>query len=44
MPRAVRDDFAGAEILLLEDKVAELEEGTLHSGSGAVVQAIFRCK
>jgi hypothetical protein len=40
----LRDDFAGAEILLLEEKVAELEEGALHSGPGAVVQAILRRK
>lgn len=38
----LRDDFAGAEILLLEEKVAELEEGAMHSGPGAVVRAVFR--
>ena len=38
----LRDDFAGAEIVLLEEKVTQLNEGHMHSGPGAVVQAVFR--
>jgi len=38
----LRKDFTGAEALLLEEKEAELEEGRMHSGSAAVVQAVFR--
>ena len=40
----LREDFAGAEIVLLEEKVAHLEEGRLHSGAGAVVDAVLRRK
>jgi hypothetical protein len=35
-------DFSGAEVLWLEEKETELEEGRLHSGAASVVQAIFR--
>lgn len=35
-------DFAGADVLWLKEKETELEEGRLHSGTAAVVQAIFR--
>jgi SAM-dependent methyltransferase len=38
----LRHDFAGAEIVLLEEKVTQLNEGHMHSGPGAVVQAVFR--
>lgn len=38
----LRNDFAGAEIVLLEEKVTQLHEGHMHSGPGAVVQAVFR--
>lgn len=40
----LRKDFAGAEILELEEVIAELNEGPLHSGQGAVVQGVFRKK
>ena len=38
----LRRDFAGTEALELEEKVVHLEEGHMHSGSGAVVQGVFR--
>jgi len=38
----LREEFAGAEILELEEKTVHLEEGHKHSGLGAVVQAVFR--
>jgi len=38
----LRQDFAGAEILELEEKVVKLTEGHMHSGPAAVVQAVFR--
>jgi cyclopropane fatty-acyl-phospholipid synthase-like methyltransferase len=40
----LQKDFAGAEAVLLEEKVTPLEEGRMHSGPGAVLQAIFRRK
>ena len=40
----LRKEFAGAEALELEEKVVELEEGHMHSGTGAVVQGVFRRK
>ena len=40
----LRNDFAGAEVLQLEEKEVQLKEGRMHSGPGAVVQAIFRRK
>ena len=38
------EEFAGAEILELEEKTLRLEEGHKHSGMGAVVQAVFRAR
>jgi cyclopropane fatty-acyl-phospholipid synthase-like methyltransferase len=38
----LKQDFAGAEVIQLEEKVVDLAEGHMHSGPGAVVQAIFR--
>jgi cyclopropane fatty-acyl-phospholipid synthase-like methyltransferase len=38
----LRNDFAGAEPVLLEEKIVDLNEGHMHSGAGAVVQAVFR--
>ena len=38
----LQQDFAGTEIVELQEKVVELEEGTMHSGPGAVVQGVFR--
>jgi SAM-dependent methyltransferase len=38
----LREEFAGAEILELEEKTVRLEEGHKHSGMGAVVQGVFR--
>lgn len=38
----LRNDFAGADAVLLEEKVVPLNEGHLHSGPGAVIQGIFR--
>jgi len=38
------EEFAGAEILELEEKALYLEEGHKHSGMGAVVQAVFRAR
>ena len=38
----LRFDFAGAEILLLEETVAELVEGKYHCGPGAVVRLVVR--
>ena len=40
----LRRDFAPAEVLELEEKEVELEEGHMHSGPGAVVRAVFRKK
>ena len=40
----LREEFAGAEILELEEKTVHLEEGHKHSGLGAVVQAVFRAR
>jgi SAM-dependent methyltransferase len=38
----LRIDFQGAQIIELAEKVAQLEEGTMHSGPGAVVRAVVR--
>lgn len=38
----LRADFAPAEILLLEETLAELEEGAYHRGTAAVVRLIAR--
>lgn len=35
-------DFAGAEPLLLEETEIQLDEGHMHCGTGAVVQAVLR--
>jgi len=40
----LREEFAGAEILELEEKTLYLEEGHKHSGMGAVVQGVFRAR
>jgi Methyltransferase domain len=39
---SLRQDFAGSEILELDEVIAELDEGRMHSGKGAVVQGVFR--
>lgn len=36
----LRQDFAGAHFLQLEEVIADLEEGPLHSGKGAVVRVV----
>ncbi len=38
----VRSDFAPAEPLELAEKEVHLQEGHMHSGPAAVVQAVFR--
>lgn len=38
----LRQDFAPATALLLEEKETHINEGHMHSGPAAVVQAIFR--
>jgi 2-polyprenyl-3-methyl-5-hydroxy-6-metoxy-1,4-benzoquinol methylase len=38
----LRRDFAGAEAILLEEKEAQISEGTMHSGAAAVVDGVFR--
>jgi len=38
----LRIDYAGCEILLLEETVAELVEGKYHRGPGAVVRLVLR--
>jgi 2-polyprenyl-3-methyl-5-hydroxy-6-metoxy-1,4-benzoquinol methylase len=38
----LRIDFAGGEILLLEETVTELAEGKYHRGPGAVVRLVLR--
>lgn len=38
----LRQDFVGAEPLLLEEKEIQLNEGHMHRGSAAVVQAVLR--
>lgn len=39
---ALREDFAGAEILRLEETEAQVDEGHLHAGLSAVVRAVVR--
>jgi len=39
----LRIDFAGGEILLIEELVTELAEGKYHRGPGAVVRLVLRC-
>lgn len=43
-PELLREEFAGAEILELEEKTVQLDEGHKHSGSAAVVQGVFRAR
>lgn len=40
----LRQDFAAAEILDLEEATVSLDEGRMHSGPGAVVHGIFQRK
>jgi len=40
----LRQDFAAAEILALEETTVSLDEGRLHRGPGAVVYGMFRKK
>ncbi len=40
----LRQDFAAAEILTLEEATVSLDEGRMHSGPGAVVHAVFQRK
>ncbi len=39
---ALREDFAGADILRLEAAEARVDEGRLHAGESAVVRAVVR--
>ena len=38
----LRIDFAGGEILFIEETIAELTEGNYHRGAGAVVRLVLR--
>ena len=38
----LRIDFAGVEILFIEEAIAELTEGNYHRGAGAVVRLVLR--
>jgi SAM-dependent methyltransferase len=38
----LRADFAGAQVLQLEETVVQLDEGHMHHGAAAVVQGVFR--
>ena len=38
----LRTDFAGGEILFIEETIAELTEGNYHRGAGAVVRLVLR--
>lgn len=38
----LRQDFAAAEILTLEETTVSLDEGRMHSGLGAVVHGVFQ--
>jgi SAM-dependent methyltransferase len=40
----IREDFAGAEVIELEERESEISEGPLHSGPAAVVNAVLRRK
>jgi SAM-dependent methyltransferase len=40
----LRQDFSAADIVELEETVADLNEGRMHNGKGAVVQGVFRKK
>jgi SAM-dependent methyltransferase len=41
-PEMLREDFAGAEVLQLEAKETEIQEGHMHSGMASVVQGVFQ--
>jgi hypothetical protein len=41
-PEMLGTDFAGGEVLLLEECVTELAEGKYHRGLGAVVRLVLR--
>ena len=43
-PDLLREEFASAEILELEEITVHLDEGHKHSGMGAVVQGVFRVR
>lgn len=43
-PELLREDFAAGEILELEEKQVQLDEGHKHSGPAAVVRGVFRAK
>ncbi len=43
-PELLREDFGAAEILELEEKQVQLEEGEKHSGPAVVVRGVFRAK
>jgi hypothetical protein len=40
----LRQDFAAAEILTLEEATVSLDEGHMHRGPGAVVHGVFQKK
>jgi SAM-dependent methyltransferase len=40
----LRQDFAAAQILALEEATVSLDEGRMHSGPGAVVHGVFQRK
>jgi len=40
----LREDFAGAEVLELEEVKVDIDEGTKHSGLSAVVHGVFRAR
>jgi SAM-dependent methyltransferase len=41
-PAKLTEDFAGADILLLEEATVELDEGHRHKGPAAVIRAVVR--
>ena len=41
-PEMLRDDFAEADVLELEETVTKLQEGVGHSGEAAVIRAVFQ--
>ena len=43
-PELLRQDFAGAEAVQLEEKDIQLDEGHMHRGPASVVRGIFRKK
>jgi hypothetical protein len=38
----LRQDFAGAEPVVLEEREAQISEGTMHSGAAALMDGVFR--